>query len=76
MLFLVHAVTSLFKKTDMYSITWISRLSVILYYYLILRLFVFPDRKFSATAPYFYRSILLRALKSKRIVLLTYVYKK
>jgi hypothetical protein len=29
-----------------------------------------------ATAPYFYGSILLRALKSKIIVLLTYVYKK
>jgi hypothetical protein len=29
-----------------------------------------------ATAPYFYGSILPRALKSKRIVLLTYVYKK
>jgi hypothetical protein len=29
-----------------------------------------------ATAPYFYESILLRALKSKIIVLLTYVYKK
>jgi hypothetical protein len=30
----------------------------------------------TATAPYFYGSILLRALKSKRMVLLTYVYKK
>jgi hypothetical protein len=29
-----------------------------------------------ATAPYFYGSILLRALKSEIIVLLTYVYKK
>jgi hypothetical protein len=29
-----------------------------------------------ATAPYFYGSILLRALKSKIIVLLTYVFKK
>jgi hypothetical protein len=29
-----------------------------------------------ATAPYFYGSILLRALKSQLIVLLTYVYKK
>ncbi len=29
----------------------------------------------SATAPYFYGSILLRALKSEIIVLLTYVYK-
>ncbi len=30
----------------------------------------------SATAPYFYGYILLRALKSKIIFLLTYVYKK
>ncbi len=36
-------------------------------------------RKFyflAATAPYFYGSILLQALKSEIIVLLTYVYKK
>jgi hypothetical protein len=32
--------------------------------------------KIMSTALYFYGSILLRALKSKIIVLLTYVYKK
>ncbi len=29
-----------------------------------------------ATAPYFYGSILLRTIKSKKIVVLTYAYKK
>ncbi len=31
---------------------------------------------YMATAPYFYGSIILRALKSKILVLLTYVFKK